>query len=192
MATMFIRQTRTNNKVTGEGVHGAEASGTEAVEGAAFVVRLDERGREIGPVLIFQSDRLYRLLALNNGIIKQYHLNKIVSLRPTTKRFKTIPAEEVEDLFRYSWRSWIGSERHTVVLEFSKEWMEWQNPRILMDTESVVEREDGTAAVTITVNSLKEIASWIAGRGRGITVLEPAELREKVTELASGVLANYK
>jgi len=151
-----------------------------------------ERGREIGPVLIFQSDRLYRLLALNNGIIKQYHLNKIVSLRPTTKRFKTIPAEEVEDLFRYSWRSWIGSERHTVVLEFSKEWMEWQNPRILMDTESVVEREDGTAAVTITVNSLKEIASWIAGRGRGITVLEPAELREKVTELASGVLANYK
>jgi predicted DNA-binding transcriptional regulator YafY len=151
-----------------------------------------ERGREIGPLLIFQSDGLYRLLALHNGIIKQYHLNKIVSLRPTEKQFKSIPAKDVEDLFRYSWRSWIGTERHAVTIAFSKEWMEWKNPRILMDTESVIERADGTAVITLTVNSLNEIATWIAGRGKGIVVLEPAALRDKVIELASGVIGNYQ
>jgi predicted DNA-binding transcriptional regulator YafY len=150
-----------------------------------------ERGREIGPILIFQSDGLYRMLALHDGIIKQYHLNKIVSLRPTTKKFKTISPKDVEDLFRYSWQSWIGSERHTVKIEFSKEWMEWQNPRILMDADSITEQEDGSAVLCLTVNSLKEIASWIAGRGKGIRVLEPIELREKVIALAEGVRANY-
>ncbi len=150
-----------------------------------------EPGKEIGPLLIFQSDGLYRLLALHGGIVKQFHLNKILSLRPTEKKFKAIPPKDVEDLFRYSWRSWIGKERHTVRLEFSKEWMEWQNPRILMDTETVDERPDGSAEITLTVNSLNEIASWIAGRGKGITVLDPLELREKVIALAAGVMENY-
>ncbi len=151
-----------------------------------------ERGRNIGPLLIFQSDGHYRLLALNDGIVKQYHLNKIVSLRPTTKQFKTIPPQDLEDLFRYSWRSWIGNERHAVRIEFSKEWMTWQNPLILMDTESVTEQPDGSAVIALTVNSLNEIATWIAGRGKGIKVLEPAALREKVLELASGVAGNYE
>ncbi len=150
-----------------------------------------EKGREIGPILIFQSEGFYRLLALHNGIIKQYHLNKILSLKQTKKTFKAIPPKDVDELFRYSWKSWLGNERHHVKLRFSKEWIEWKNPRHLLDAESVDEQADGSAIITVTVNSLTEIASWIAGRGEGITVLEPAELKDKVVELAHGVLGNY-
>ena len=149
-----------------------------------------EKNREIGPVLIFQSEGLYRLLALNDGKIKQYHLNKILSLRVTNRKFKSVSPQEVEDLFRYSWKSWLGAERHTVKLQFAKKWMEY-NPRNLMDTESVIENDDGSALITVTVNSLNEIASWIASRGKGVKVLEPKELEEKVVEIGNGILSNY-
>ena len=150
-----------------------------------------EKNREIGPILIFQSEGFYRLLALHNGIVKQFHINKILSLKTTKKTFKSIPPQDVEELFRYSWKSWLGNERHTVKLRFSKEWIEWRNPRHLLDAESVEEQSDGSSIITVTVNSLNEIASWIAGRGKGISVLEPAELKTKVVELANGVLRNY-
>ncbi len=42
------------------------------------------------------------------------------------------------------------------------------------------------------VNSLEEMASWIASRGAGIIVYEPEELKQKVLDLANGVLSNYK
>ncbi|MFZ4622252.1 MAG: helix-turn-helix transcriptional regulator [Bacteroidota bacterium] len=150
-----------------------------------------EKGREIGPLLIFQSEGFYRLLALHNGIIKQFHLNKILSLKPISKSFKAISPHKLEDLFRYSWKSWLGNERHSVKLLFSKEWIEWRNPRHLLDAETLEEQSDGSAIITVTVNSLNEIASWIAGRGKGITVIEPMELKDKVVELAQGALFNY-
>lgn len=149
-----------------------------------------EKNRVIGPVLIFQSEGLYRLLALNDGKIKQYHLNKILSLHMTNRKFKPVSPQELEDLFRYSWKSWLGNDRHTVKLQFTKQWVEY-NLRNLMDTESVVEREDGSAIITVTVNSLNEIASWIASRGKGVKVLEPKELQDKVIELGKGILSNY-
>jgi predicted DNA-binding transcriptional regulator YafY len=60
-----------------------------------------------------------------------------------------------------------------------------------MDAESIAENEDGSADVAVTVNSLKEIASWIASRGKGVIVLEPEDLKEKVLALAKGTLENY-
>ena len=150
-----------------------------------------DKAREIGPILIFQSEGFYRLLALHNGVTKQFHINKILTLKTLKKTFKSISPKAVEELFRYSWKSWLGDERHTVKLRFSKEWTEWKNPRHLLDTESIDEQTDGTAIITVTVNSLNEIASWITGRGKGITVLEPKELKNKVIDLANGVLRNY-
>ena len=36
-----------------------------------------------------------------------------------------------------------------------------------------------------------EIAGWVATRGVGVIVLEPAELKEQVIEIAKGILKNY-
>lgn len=60
-----------------------------------------------------------------------------------------------------------------------------------MDTESIVENEDGSAVITVTVNSLTEIASWIASRGKEVKVLEPNELKDRVVEIGKGILSNY-
>jgi len=150
-----------------------------------------ERGREIWPLMIFSSEGYWRVLAVNDGKIKQYHLNKLIEVKPTTRKFKRIPQEQIDDMFRYSFKSWIGTEKHHVKIWLSKLWACRIKPRQMMEAEVITENSDGSVIFEATVNSLDEVASWAVSRGEGVVVLEPEELREKVVEIARGALANY-
>ncbi len=150
-----------------------------------------EKEREVWPLLIFSSEGYWRLLAVNDGKMKQYILTKILQVRPTTRRFRRVSQDQIDDMFRYSFKSWVGSEKHQVKFHLSKIWADRIKPRQLMETEVITENDDGSIIVEATVNSLEEIASWIVSRGEGVKVLAPAELREKVIRMAQGALANY-
>ena len=78
-----------------------------------------EHGQEISPLLIFQSDNYWRVLTLHNGKIKQYILNKIIDVRESNKHFTPIPKEKIEDVFKYSFRSWLGAD--TFKINFDSE-----------------------------------------------------------------------
>ncbi len=150
-----------------------------------------ERGREIHPLLIFQSDGYWRVLAVNEGKIKQYHLIKILAVLPTERKFKKVPREQIDELFRFSFKSWIGSERHSVKIKLSPLWADRVRPQLMIETQSLTEGPDGAVVFEATVNSLLEVASWVATKGAGVEVLEPAQLREMVIALARGTLKNY-
>jgi predicted DNA-binding transcriptional regulator YafY len=150
-----------------------------------------DRGREICPLQLFQSEGYWRVLAVNDGLIKQYHLNKFLHVRETDRRFTPVPREVIDDMFRYSFRSWVGSERHVVRIQLSHIWAGRIKPAQLMETQVITENEDGSVVFEATVNSLEEIASWVVSRGEGVKVLEPAALRELVTARARGALSNY-
>ncbi len=150
-----------------------------------------EINREICPLLIFQSDGYWRILAINEGKIKQYHLLKTTSVRPTDRKFKRVPREQIDDLFRYSFKSWIGSERHSVKIRLSPVWADRIRPQLMIETQRLHESPDGTVVFEATVNSLVEVASWVATKGEGVEVLEPVRLQEMVIALARGILKNY-
>ncbi|MBM4166561.1 MAG: WYL domain-containing protein, partial [Ignavibacteria bacterium] len=133
----------------------------------------------------------WRLLGEHHSNIKQFHLDKLSNIQVTEKKFKKIPLNELEALFRFSWRSWIGKEKFTVKLQISKWWEKILKPRQLMETQLISENKDGSIVLEITVNSLEEIASWIVSRGEGVKVLEPRELKERVINLAEETLNNY-
>ncbi len=151
-----------------------------------------EEQREICPLVMFSSEGSWRILAVNDGIAKQYHLNKVVRVRPASRKFKPIPQEEIDEMFRYSFRSWTGTEKHHVRVRLSKWWAKRIKPRQLMETQVITEERDGSVIFESTVNSLTELASWVVSRGKGVEVLEPAELKTKVIELARGALSNYR
>lgn len=151
----------------------------------------EEHGKEICPLQIFQSEGYWRVLAVNDELIKQYHMNKLLNVRTTTRKFRRVPQEQIDDMFRYSFRSWVGSEKHNVKIGLSKVWAKRMKPRQLMETETITENSDGTVVFEATVNSLDEIASWVVSRGEGVTVLEPLKLKEMVMFLAQGALKNY-
>lgn len=150
-----------------------------------------DRGKEICPLQLFQSEGYWRVLAVNEGLIKQYHLNKLLHVKETGRRFTPVPQEVIDGMFRYSFRSWVGSERHVVRIQLSNVWAGRIKPAQLMETQVITENEDGSVVFEATVNSLEEIASWVVSRGEGVKVLEPAALRELVTVRARGALSNY-
>lgn len=150
-----------------------------------------ERAREIQPLLIFNSERYWRVLAVNGGRIKQYILNKIVDVRPTTRRFKKIPQEQIDGMFEHSFKSWIGTDKFTVKIRLSKVWADRLKPGTMMETEEITENSDGSVEFSTTVNSLEEVAGWVVSKGGGATVLDPPRLKEMVVTLAKGVLGNY-
>lgn len=150
-----------------------------------------EKGRELCPLMIFSSEGQWRVLAINEGRIKQYLLNKMLEVRQGEKKFKRVPQEEIDDMFRYSFRSWIGPEKHMVKIRLNETWAKRVRPRQMMETEVITEEGDGSVVFETTVNSLDEVASWVVSRGEGVKVLEPERLKEMVIALARGSLANY-
>jgi predicted DNA-binding transcriptional regulator YafY len=60
-----------------------------------------------------------------------------------------------------------------------------------MANEVLSEIEDGLFIYETTVNSLDELASWVVSKCKGVKVLEPLELREKVLNLAKDSISNY-
>jgi predicted DNA-binding transcriptional regulator YafY len=147
--------------------------------------------REVAPHRIFQRDNYWRVLAVENGVLKQFHLNKIIDARTTTYSFEPLPKEKIDELFKYSWRSWLGDERFNIKLKLSHLWADRLLPKQLMEHEKITELEDGSVIYETTVNTLDEIAGWVVSRGGGVVVIEPDELRERVINLAKESLGNY-
>ena len=148
-------------------------------------------GREVNPVLVFQRDNYWRVLTYSNQGFKQFHLNKILEVRQTEKKFEKIDDDILEDVFRFSWKSWVGNEKHDIKLSFTKIWKERIKPKQLMAIENFQESGDGSFIYETTVNSLEELASWIVSRGKGVKALEPEILKEKVLSLARDAISNY-
>lgn len=151
-----------------------------------------EHGRELHPLIMFSSEGYWRVLAVNDGRIKQYLLDKILGIRSSGRHFKRVPQDQIDEMFRYSFRSWVGAEKHRIRIHLSSVWAGRLKPRQMMETQVITENDDGSIVFEATVNSLQEVASWAVSRGSGVTILEPAELRESVIRLAKGALTNYK
>lgn len=152
---------------------------------------LKEKNLLLSPLLIFKADNYWRLLALQNNTYRQFIINKISSIKATTEKFQPVSINEIEDLFKYSFRSWIGKEQYNVKIKLSKLWANRLKPNLLMESQKIQENPDGSIIIETTVNSLNEIAAWLVSRGFGVKVLEPTKLKKLVIQLAKSALRNY-
>ena len=146
----------------------------------------------IQPLKIFQSQGEWRLLAVNQNIIKQYYISKIIDFKVTTEKFKPFQKEKIESLFLSSLKSWIGSEQFPIKIHFSQNWAEVIKSKTYLLNQKITDLEDGSIIFEGNVNSIDEAATWILSFGKGAKVLEPAELKSKVIQLAKEALSNYK
>lgn len=145
----------------------------------------------IQPLKIFQAQGEWRLLALNQNLIKQYFISKLLDVRLTSEKFKSYPKEKIESLFSSSLKSWIGTEQFHLKIHFNKNWSEVIKSKTYLLNQKITELNDGSIIFDGIVNSLDEAASWVLSFGKGVKVLEPEELKNKVLQLAKDVLSNY-
>ena len=146
----------------------------------------------INPLKIFQSQGEWRLLAVNQNIIKQYYISKIIDFKVTTEKFKPFQKEKIESLFLSSLKSWIGSEQFPIKIHFSQNWAEVIKSKTYLLNQKITDLEDGSIIFEGNVNSIDEAATWILSFGKGAKVLEPDNLKLKVIQLAKEALSNYK
>ena len=118
-------------------------------------------------------------------------MNKIINAKRSGRKFKPVPKDKIDDVFRHSFRSWLGEDTYKVKLSFSSYWADRIKPKQLLDSETFTVQDDGSIIYEATVNSIDEFAGWVVTRGEGVKVLDPPELKAKVLELAKGVLKNY-
>ena len=147
--------------------------------------------RAIEPMLIFQSDGSWRLFARHEGVLKQFLIDRILSIKTTGKKFKKISEEKIRSIFETSFKSWLGNDRYNIKLRFLEPWAQRLKPKQLMENQKVTENKDGSITFETIVNSLDEIASWVVSRGKGVIVVSPNELKEKVINMAEDALGNY-
>jgi predicted DNA-binding transcriptional regulator YafY len=146
----------------------------------------------INPLKIFQSQGEWRLLAVNQNLIKQYYISKIVNFKVTSEKFKPLEKEKIESLFSSSLKSWIGTDQIPIKIHFSKNWAEVIKSKTYLLNQKITDQNDGSVIFEGNVNSIDEAATWILSFGKGAKVLEPAELKSKVIQLAREALSNYK
>lgn len=146
---------------------------------------------EICPIKIFQAQNEWRVLALNEQIIKQYLISKLIDLRLTQRKFSPISKEKLNYIFSSSLKSWIGPEQFYIKILFEKNWAEVISNKTYLLNQSITEQSDGSVVFEGIVNSLDEAETWILSFGKGVKVLQPEELKTRVINLAKDALSNY-
>lgn len=150
-----------------------------------------EFDREIAPTMVFQKEQTWRVLAIHDRKFKQYIIGKILKITPTNKKFNKPSKRHIEQLFQFSFKSWIGKEAHQFKVQLNAVWGKALKLKPIMEYQAITEQPDGTYLLEGVVSSLDEIAGWIASKGIGVKVLSPKELKDKVLKIGQGILANY-
>lgn len=145
----------------------------------------------IQPLKIFQAQGEWRLLALNQNLIKQYFISKMIDVRLTSEKFTPLSKDKIDSLFASSLKSWIGTEQYELKIIFESNWSEVIKSKTYLLNQKITDLENGSILFEGIVNSLDEAATWVLSFGKGVKVLEPEELKIKVIQLAKDALSNY-
>ncbi|NCQ17904.1 MAG: WYL domain-containing transcriptional regulator [Ignavibacteria bacterium] len=148
--------------------------------------------KRLQPLLLFERDNEWRLLAVEADIVKQFLLSKITSIELTEKNF-TVPEElNAQLLLDNSFGAWTSNENHNVKLLFTPQWISSGKIPLLMEKQTIDYQKDGSAIVSFCVNSLEDVARWIAGRGGEVIAKEPEELISFVKEISQNNIAAHR
>ncbi len=82
----------------------------------------------------------------------------------------------------------IEDESIKTLLHFSKQLSPYIQERQWAVGQKITKNSDGTCVLEMEIPSRIELLHWILGKGPGVRVLEPADLREEIARLA-GVIA---
>ncbi len=140
------------------------------------------------PYDIIPGNRDWRLIAMSNGIFKQFIVGGIREIESTGKSFERSAGYSADTYYARSFGFFSGSEVFDVELEFSKKVGDVITNRTWSEEQEVKTRGDGSVRLKMSVNSIEEVGSWVLSWGREVKVLNPPQLREYVLEKASGIV----
>lgn len=150
---------------------------------------------ELRPYSLWFCQRAWYVVGLHGGrgALRRLKLNRFTSIHVTDRPF-AIPDEfDLREDLGLAWRMIRGDTRHRVAIRFEPPFADAASETRWHPTqEEEWDHDAGTVTLRFTVDGLDEIVWWVLGYGPGATVLEPAELVDKVRDLATATVKRYE
>jgi predicted DNA-binding transcriptional regulator YafY len=156
--------------------------------------RDEETVRKVDPYKLWFMDGSIYLIGHchNREEFRTFLLDRIKDLEVTDKRF--VPREDFsfEDYIGNSFKVFREEELVEVVVGFDSSIKQLIREKIWHPSQEIHDNPDGSIRVTFRVAGITEIKHWVLGFGAKAKVLEPANLREEISQEARALLDQYK
>jgi predicted DNA-binding transcriptional regulator YafY len=123
---------------------------------------------------------------------RSFRISRFGQATPTDEAARSVPeGHSVTTYAGGAWYAFSGGKRRKVLLKVYP-----PMSRVVAETEwhvsqQIEERPDGNILLSAEVPHLEEVAKWVLASAPYAEVLEPAELRQRVAELAEGVRGRH-
>lgn len=137
------------------------------------------------PLMFIQREGMWRVVVFKEGKIEQFHISRIMSVDVKKARLnpEELPKDKIDNLFHYSWGTWISDDQISIRLKLSDYWADWFQARPMVKNQKITKRGKDDHLFVGTVNNIEEVAKWIVSK-RGVVAISPIGLKEKVIEIA--------
>ena len=156
-----------------------------------------QRRREIAPYGIVCRQDVWYLVGCLPGTneLRMFRCDHIQNLSVVENSINRIPDDfSLEEKYRYSWGVWTESEHVAPVLvrlKVEQRLANKFNTTMYHGSQRVAVLDSGEVEVSFQIAEPGEMLPWLMGWGDTVEVLEPAELRQDLCEMARGIANLY-
>lgn len=146
------------------------------------------------PYALFFSIRAWYTTGFHHGRgdTRTLKLNRFVSIEPTEHRFAIPDDFSIDQHLGNAWRMIKGTHSHDVEIVFEPDFADNIAETSWHRTQQIEYLDDGRVRFTCTVDGLDEIVWWVLSMGPMCRVVKPAELANRVLDLAQQTAAVYR
>jgi proteasome accessory factor B len=123
---------------------------------------------------------------------RHFLLARIQDLRATGGGFTPPSREALARSLEGALGRFVGEKEHEVRLLVDREIAPYFRERPWHPSQEILERADGSVAVSFRLNHLTDVERRILACGGHIEVLAPSELRRRIRSAAAAMLARYQ
>ncbi len=155
-------------------------------------IKKEEIDRRVDPYHIwFMGGTIYIVAYCHERKqVRTFVLDRIVKAKLTDDHFE-IPSDfSMEDFTEGKFRV-TGGEKAVVKIRFDSYIAHYVKERAWHPSQSIEEKKDGSVILTMDVEGMMEVRSWVMSFGSHAEVLEPKKFRDDIAKELKSAVAHY-
>jgi proteasome accessory factor B len=158
--------------------------------------KLDSKGyeeRRVRPYHIASLENQWYLFAedLARKQLRTFALPRMRKARASSTRFRRPANFSIAQVLSGSFGVFEGGKKHKIRLEFDEFAARLVSERTWHESQRLRHAKDGSATLELELGALEEIERWVLSWGSHVSVLGPAELRDRIKEQAVAIARMY-
>ncbi|MGC9036537.1 MAG: helix-turn-helix transcriptional regulator [Verrucomicrobiia bacterium] len=146
--------------------------------------------RNVRPYCLVCADNHWYLIGFDEGRgqIRTFSLQRMGMPTITEKNFKRPKDFDVEEYLKGSLSIFKGTADYEIVIELDRWGTDLIKGKILHESQQITPTTNGGSRLSLRLNSIEEIESWVLSMGEHATVIKPKVLIDRIGEKV-GIIA---